>query len=44
MTERIDFYVLASTAPGQRFRLACRLAAQAYLEHARVIIWSGSDA
>jgi DNA polymerase-3 subunit chi len=44
VTERIDFYVLASTAPEQRCRLACRLAAQAYLEKARVIIWSGSDA
>jgi DNA polymerase III subunit chi len=44
MTERIDFYVLASTAPEQRRRLACRLAARAYLENARVIIWSGSDA
>jgi DNA polymerase-3 subunit chi len=44
MAERIDFYVLASTAPEQRCRLACRLAAQAYLANARVIIWSGSDA
>jgi DNA polymerase-3 subunit chi len=44
LTERIDFYVLASTAPEQRLRLACRLAAQAYLEKARVIIWSGSNA
>jgi DNA polymerase III subunit chi len=44
VTQRIDFYVLASTAPEQRCRLACRLAAQAYLENARVIIWSGSDA
>jgi DNA polymerase-3 subunit chi len=44
MTERVDFYVLASTAPEQRCRLACRLAAQAYLDNARVIIWSGSDA
>jgi DNA polymerase III subunit chi len=44
VTERIDFYVLASTAPEQRCRLACRLAAQAYLENARVIIWSGSEA
>jgi DNA polymerase-3 subunit chi len=44
MTERIDFYILASTAPEQRRRLACRLAARAYLEKARVIIWSGSDA
>jgi len=44
MTERVDFYVLPSTAPEQRCRLACRLAAQAYLANARVIIWSGSDA
>jgi DNA polymerase III subunit chi len=44
VTQRIDFYVLASSAPEQRCRLACRLAAQAYLENARVIIWSGSDA
>jgi DNA polymerase-3 subunit chi len=44
MTQRIDFYILASTAPEQRFRLACRLAARAYLEKARVVIWNGSDA
>jgi DNA polymerase III subunit chi len=44
MTDRVDFYVLASTAPEQRFRLACRIAARAYLEKSRVIIWSGSDA
>jgi DNA polymerase-3 subunit chi len=44
MAERIDFYVLASTAPGQRLRLACRLAARAYQEKSRVIIWSASDA
>lgn len=43
MTERIDFYVLASTAPEQRRRLACRLAEKAYLENSRVIIWSGTD-
>jgi DNA polymerase III subunit chi len=44
MTQRIDFYVLASTAPEQRLRLACHLAAQAYLENARVVLWSASDA
>jgi DNA polymerase III subunit chi len=44
MTERIDFYVLASTAPEQRRRLACRLAARAYLDRGRVILWSGSEA
>src|SRR5271154_1047720 len=44
VTQRIDFYVLASTAPEQRCRLACRLTALAYLENARVIIWAGSDA
>jgi DNA polymerase III subunit chi len=43
VTERVDFYVLASTAPEQRYRLACRLAARSYRENARVIIWCGSD-
>ena len=44
MTSRVDFYVLASTTPGERRRLACRLAAQAYLQNSRVVIWSGGDA
>jgi DNA polymerase-3 subunit chi len=44
MTDRVDFYVLPSTAPEQRRRLACRLAEKAYLENGRVIIWLASDA
>jgi DNA polymerase III subunit chi len=43
MTERIDFYVLANAAPGERWRLACRLAERAYLANLRVIIWSGTE-
>ena len=43
MTERIDFYVLASAAPRERRLLACRLAERAYLAHLRVIIWSGTE-
>jgi DNA polymerase-3 subunit chi len=43
MTERIDFYVLASAAPAERWRLACRLAERAYQAHLRIIIWSGTE-
>jgi DNA polymerase-3 subunit chi len=44
MTGRIDFYVLGSAASGERRRLACRLAEQAYLANLRVIIWSATEA
>jgi DNA polymerase-3 subunit chi len=43
MTERIDFYILPSTAPERRWRFACRLTEKAYLENARVVIWSATD-
>jgi DNA polymerase IIIc chi subunit len=43
MTERIDFYVLASAAAQERCRLACRLAQRAYLANLRVIIWNGTE-
>jgi DNA polymerase-3 subunit chi len=43
MTERIDFYVLASAAPAERWRLACRLVERAYREQLRVIVWSGTE-
>ena len=43
MTERIDFYILPSTAPERRWKFACRLTEKAYLENARVIIWSASE-
>jgi DNA polymerase-3 subunit chi len=43
VTERIDFYVLASAAPAERWRLACRLAERAYRERLRVIIWSSTE-
>jgi DNA polymerase-3 subunit chi len=43
MTERIDFYVLASAAPEERRRLACRLAEKAYAQDLRVVIWSGTE-
>lgn len=38
MTERVDFYVLASSAARQRWLLACRLAEKAYLNEQTVVI------
>ena len=38
MTERVDFYVLQSTAPRERRIFACRLTEKAYLKDLRVII------
>jgi DNA polymerase-3 subunit chi len=43
MAERVDFYVLGSAAREQRWRMACRLTAKAYLSDLSVIIWSESD-
>ena len=42
MTERVDFYVLNSTAPKDRRTLACRVAEKAYLKNLSVIILGAS--
>jgi DNA polymerase-3 subunit chi len=44
MTERVDFYVLKSAAPKQRWAFACRLTEKAYLKDLRVVIVSDSAA
>jgi DNA polymerase-3 subunit chi len=44
MTEKIDFYVLGSTVPKQRWTFACRLTEKAYLKDWRVVIFSDSAA
>jgi DNA polymerase-3 subunit chi len=38
MTERVDFYVLKSATPQQRWIFACRLAEKAYLGDLQVVI------
>jgi DNA polymerase III subunit chi len=38
MTERVDFYVLKSATPRQRWIFACRLAEKAYLSDLKVVI------
>ena len=38
MTERVDFYVLKSATPKQRWIFACRLAEKAYLNDLKVMI------
>ena len=38
MTERVDFYVLKSAAPRQRWAFACRLTEKAYLRDLRIVI------
>jgi DNA polymerase-3 subunit chi len=38
MTERVDFYVLKSTATKQRMAFACRLTEKAYLRNLKVVI------
>jgi DNA polymerase-3 subunit chi len=40
MAERVDFYVLESAAPKQRWTVACRLTEKAYLRDLRVLILS----
>jgi DNA polymerase-3 subunit chi len=44
MTGRVDFYVLTSQAPRERWQFACRLTAKAYSRNLRVIVWSDNDA
>jgi DNA polymerase-3 subunit chi len=43
MTERVDFYVLKSAAPQQRWAFACRLTEKAYLRDFRVVIVSDAS-
>jgi DNA polymerase-3 subunit chi len=38
MTERVDFYVLKSTAAKQRWAFACRLTEKAYLKDLKIVI------
>ena len=38
MTERVDFYVLKSTTPKERWIFGCRLAEKAYLSDLTVVI------
>ncbi|HEX3915578.1 MAG TPA: DNA polymerase III subunit chi [Steroidobacteraceae bacterium] len=38
MTERVDFYVLKSAAPRQRWAFACRLIEKAYLLNLNILI------
>lgn len=42
--ERVDFYVLKSSQPNQRFNFACRLTEKAYLRDLRVVVLSDSAA
>jgi DNA polymerase III subunit chi len=42
MTERVDFYVLKSATPKQRWIFACRLAEKAYLNDLKVVILEDS--
>lgn len=38
MTERVDFYILKSAAPKQRWAFACRLTEKAYLRDLSIVI------
>ncbi len=38
-TQRVDFYVLTGTEERTRFKLACRIAEQAYLGGKRIFVW-----
>jgi DNA polymerase-3 subunit chi len=40
MTERVDFYVLKSATPRQRWAFACRLTEKAYLKNLKVLVLS----
>ena len=40
MTERVDFYVLKTAAPKQRWAFACRLTEKAYLKSLKVVVLS----
>ena len=38
MTERVDFYILKSSTPKQRWTFACRLTEKAYLRDLKVVL------
>jgi len=44
MTDRVDFYVLNTPTPKQRFTFACRLVEKAYLRGLHVMVLNASDA
>jgi len=44
MTERVDFYVLKSSTPKQRWTFACRLTEKAYLRDLQVVLLSDTAA
>lgn len=44
MTERVDFYVLKSSAAKQRWNFACRLTEKAYLRDLRVVVLNDTAA
>ena len=44
MTERVDFYILKSTAAAERWAFACRLTEKAYLRDMSIVIVSDSAA
>jgi DNA polymerase-3 subunit chi len=44
MTDRVDFYVLKSSAARQRWSFACRLTEKAYLRDLRVVVLNDSAA
>ncbi len=44
MTERVDFYVLKSSTPKQRWTFACRLTEKAYLRDLKVVLLGDTPA
>lgn len=44
MTERVDFYILKSSAARQRWAFACRLTEKAYLRDLKVVVLSETAA
>jgi DNA polymerase-3 subunit chi len=44
MTERVDFYILKSSAPKQRWDFACRLTEKAYLRDLTVVLLNDTEA
>lgn len=44
MTERVDFYILKSSTPKQRWTFACRLTEKAYLRDLKVVLLGDTPA
>jgi DNA polymerase III subunit chi len=44
MTERVDFYILKSATPKQRWTFACRLTEKAYLRDLKVVLLGDTPA